>query len=63
MKSWLVLGGGILAGKYLASWLIKEGPDDPTGFVERSAGFGLDDIAEIAAIAVGIALTKRVFGG
>lgn len=64
MKSWLILGAGIFAGKFLASFLIKESPDDPTGFIERKPdGFGMDDIAEIGAIAVGIALTKRVLGG
>lgn len=62
LKPWLVLGAGVLLGKFIAGFVVKESPDDPTGFVEAKPGFGLDDVAEIASIVAGIAVVTMVAG-
>lgn len=37
---------GVLAGEYVAEkWVLKDGPDDPDGFIQMEDGFGLDEIA------------------
>ena len=40
--------GNMVAEKFL----LKSGPDDPTGFIEVADGFGLDDIVRGLTIAV-----------
>jgi hypothetical protein len=42
---------GAIAGNYIAEkWVLKMGPDDPTGFVPVADGLGLDDAARAATI-------------
>jgi hypothetical protein len=61
MKGLLVLGGGVIVGNMLAEkFLLKTGPDDPTGFVEVAEGFGMDDVARAAAI-VGVVFLLQKF--
>ena len=63
MGDFLVIGGAVIAGNFVADrWVIKSGPDDPTGFVEFSEGFGADDIARAAVIVGMILLAKKFLG-
>mgnify|MGYP001171498069 CR=1 FL=1 len=62
LKPWLVLAGGVFLGKWIAGFVVKEGPDDPTGFIEAKPGIGLDDFAEIGSIVVGIAFVTMIVG-
>lgn len=56
IKHLLVYGGAAVAGNMIAErFILKDGPDDPSGFVEVKPGFGMDDIARaltIAALAI-----------
>lgn len=63
MKGTLVLAGSVVVGNYLAErFLLKAGPDDPTGFIPVSEGIGLDDVARAAAIVVVAMLAKKFIG-
>ena len=53
--------GGVLLGKWAADqFVLKSGPDDPTGFIEVKQGFGLDDVAEAAVIVLSVAVVHMV---
>ena len=53
VKTLLILTGAAAAGNFVAErFLLKDGPDDPSGFVEVKPGFGMDDVARAATIAV-----------
>lgn len=53
VKSLLVLTGAAVAGNFVAErFLLKDGPDDTSGFIEVKPGFGMDDIARAATIAL-----------
>ena len=53
IKTLLILTGAAAAGNFVAErFILKDGPDDPTGFLEVKPGFGLDDVARAATIAV-----------
>lgn len=42
----LVGAGGVLAGEFVAEkFVLKNGDDDPDGFILMTPGFGLDEIA------------------
>jgi hypothetical protein len=63
MKGLLVLvGAGIVGNMIAEKFLLKGGPDDPTGFIEVAEGFGMDDVARAVVIA-GIAMVARRFLG
>lgn len=64
MKSFLITGGAVLAGMYvLRQFILKDGPDDPTGFIQVDrSGWGLDDLAEAATITGMIFLAKKFIG-
>lgn len=59
LKGPLILAAGIYAGDFIAEkFIIKDGPDD-TGFIQRTDGFGLDEIAKLATqVAVTVLLLK-----
>ena len=52
-KHMLVLAGSVIAASALSGFVIKDGPDDPQGWIERKPGFGLDDVV-FAALVVGV---------
>lgn len=53
IKTLLILTGAAAAGNFVAErFILKDGPDDPSGFIEVKPGFGLDDVARAATIAV-----------
>jgi hypothetical protein len=53
IKTLLILTGAAAAGNFVAErFILKDGPDDPSGFLEVKPGFGLDDVARAATIAV-----------
>lgn len=60
VKQLLIFGGAAVAGNYVAErFLLKDGPDDPSGFVEVKPGFGMDDITRALAIAAFAILAQR----
>ena len=63
LKGPLILAGAILVGDQIAErFIIKDGDGD-TGFINRTPGFGLDEVAKLA-VQVGLAvLAMRMFGG
>ena len=63
LKGPLILAAAIVAGDQIAErFIIKDGEND-TGFVQRTAGFGMDEIVKLA-LQVGLAmLFMRWFGG
>lgn len=51
MKKTIVVFASVIAGNYLAErFVLKSGPDDPTGFVQVADGLGMDDVARAATI-------------
>lgn len=63
IKTALLLGGAVISASFVSGYLIKYGPDDPTGFVEASPGFGLDEIVH-AGVVIGLfVLGKKLLGG
>lgn len=63
MKGLLVLVGAAIVGNMVAEkFLLKAGPDDPSGFIEVKEGFGADDIARAATIAAVAMVARRFIG-
>ena len=61
VKTLLILTGAAAAGNFVAErFLLKDGPDDPSGFIEVKPGFGMDDVARAATIAL-IAMLAHKF--
>jgi len=62
LKGPLILAGAIMAGDYIAEkFVISDGEGD-SGFVQRTPGFGMDEIVKVA-IQVGLAVVAmRMFG-
>lgn len=60
MKGLLIVFVLALLGSYLVERFVIKDPADPndTGFVEAAPGFGMDDVARAAGLAIVI-----VFGG
>jgi len=53
IKTLLILTGAAAAGNFVAErFILKDGPDDTSGFIEVKPGFGLDDVARAATIAL-----------
>jgi len=51
MKKSLVLLAAVIGGNFLAErYVLKSGPDDPTGFVPVAEGIGWDDAARAVTI-------------
>lgn len=64
VKNLAILTAAAVAGNYVAErFLLKDGPDDPSGFVEVKPGFGLDDITRAATIAVFAMLAGKLTSG
>lgn len=62
-KGPLVVFAAALAGEWIAeNWIIKDGPDD-RGFIERSPGFGLDELARAGTVTVLALLGMKLFAG
>jgi hypothetical protein len=62
IKGLLVLGGAILAGKWVAERFILKNPNTGSGFVEVGEGFGMDDVA-VVGVQVALVLVGRKFIG
>jgi hypothetical protein len=54
--------GAAAAGWILDQFVIKYGPDDPTGFIEQMDGFGVADVVIPAGYAAGVLLALQFFG-
>lgn len=51
VKKTVVLLASVIGGNYLAErYVLKSGPDDPTGFVQVADGLGMDDVARAVAV-------------
>jgi hypothetical protein len=47
----VTLAGGAIIGNMVAErWILRAGPDDPTGFVDIAPGLGLDELMRALAI-------------
>lgn len=64
-KRFLVLTAGAFAGNFIADqFVVKNSPDDETGFVAFSDGpFGLDSLAKAAVIGASIWLATKIVKG
>lgn len=63
LKGPLILAAAIVAGDILTEkFVIKDGPDD-TGFVQRTDGFGMDEIVKVAVQVVLAVLFMKWFAG
>lgn len=61
IKTLLILTGAAAAGNFVAErFILKDGPDDPSGFIEVKPGFGLDDVARAATIALIATLAHKM---
>ena len=53
---------GIAVGNMIAErWVLRASPEDPTGFVDVSPGFGLDEIARAAVIIPAMGAVDALF--
>lgn len=60
MKQVAILTGAAIAGNWLAErFILKDGPDDTSGFVEVKPGLGMDDLARGLTIAAIVLLANK----
>jgi hypothetical protein len=60
VKGFLVVVGAALIGNMIAErFVLKNSPEDPTGFILIADGIGLDDLARAGTIAGVAWLAKR----
>lgn len=63
LKGPLIVFGAAVLGEWITErFVIKDGPDD-TGFIARSPGFGMDEIARGAIIAIFATVALKMFAG
>jgi hypothetical protein len=62
MKKTALVFGSVIAGNYIAErFVLKAGPDDPTGFVMVADGLGMDDIARAACVLLAVWVADKAF--
>jgi len=63
IKNLAIAFGAAILGNYVAEkFILKSGPDDTSGFIDVSPGFGLDDAARAGCI-VGVGFLAHKFLG
>ena len=56
------MAGSILGNMIAERFLLKAGPDDPSGFIMVADGIGMDDVARGLAIAFSAFMLEKVIG-
>jgi hypothetical protein len=60
VKQVAILTGAAILGNWLAErFILKDGPDDTSGFVEVKPGLGMDDVARGLTIAAVVMLANK----
>lgn len=57
-----LVGGALLGNWVFERWLVKNGPDDPSGFVMLADGLGMDDFMRAGSAALGIVAVSMLVG-
>jgi len=52
------VGGNMIADR----WVLRATPDSPSGFVDVTAGFGMDEIARGVCVALAFLALKKLVG-
>jgi hypothetical protein len=62
-KNLAVTGGAVMGGEWVFQKFVLKDPTgtQPGGFINRSDGFGMDDVAHAATILIAIAVSHMVF--
>jgi hypothetical protein len=61
-KGLTIVAGSILGNMIAERFLLKAGPDDPSGFIMVADGIGMDDVARGLAIAFSAFMLEKVIG-
>lgn len=52
--------GAAIGGFVADQFVVKYGPEDPTGFIEVGPGLGLDDVARAVTVALAVYIVGRM---